>query len=65
MAQKNKIKPGDVVYYLTKDGIKSDIAMMIDGHEIITPDYGYLNVKNCLSKDDPRVVEFIKIHKVD
>ena len=63
--RKNKIREGDVIYYLTEDGIKSDIAMMVDGQEITTSDYGFVNVKDCLSEDDPRVVEYIKKNDCD
>ena len=63
--KKFKVKPGDTIYYLTEGGVESDIAMIIDGHEIVTSDYGYLNMKDCLQKDDPRVLEYIKVHKTD
>lgn len=63
--KKNKIKEGDVIYYLTEDGIKSDTAMMVDGQEITTSDYGFVNVKDCLPEDDPRVVEYIKKNDCD
>ena len=58
--KKHKIKAGDVVYYLTEDGIESDVAIMVDGQEITTSDSGYLNIKDWLSEDDPRVIEYIK-----
>lgn len=59
MKQKRvKVKPGDTIYYLTEDGIESDVAMMVDGQEITTSDYGYINVKHCLPEDDPRVIEY-------
>ncbi len=57
---KCKIKAGDTVYYETPDGIESAVVMMRDGHEITTSDYGYLNIRNCLPEDDPRVVEYKK-----
>lgn len=63
--KKNKIKVGDVIYYLTEDGIESDIVMMIDGPEITTSDYGFVNVKDCLPENDPRVVEYIKNNETD
>ena len=59
MKQKRvKVKPGDTIYYLTENGIESDVAMMVDGQEITTSDYGYINVKDCLPEDDPRVIEY-------
>ena len=57
--KKVKVKPGDTIYYMTEDGIESDVAMMVDGQEITTSDYGYITVKDCLPKDDPRVVEYL------
>lgn len=57
--KKVKAKPGDTIYYLTDDGIESDVAMMVDGQEITTSDYGYINIKDCLPEDDPRVVEYL------
>lgn len=63
--KKHKIKAGDIVYYLTEDGIESDVAIMVDGQEITTSDYGYLHVKDCLPEDDPRVVEYIKNNETD
>ncbi len=56
--KKVKVKPGDTIYYLTEDGIESDVAMMVDGQEITTSDYGYINAKDCLPEDDPRVIEY-------
>ena len=63
--KKNKIKAGDVIYYLTKDGVESDVAMIVDGQEITTSDYGFVSVKHCLPEDDPRVVEYIKNNGAD
>jgi hypothetical protein len=62
---KCKIKEGDTVYYETPDGIESAVVMMRDGHEITTSDYGYLNIRNCLPEDDPRVIEYKKKIKED
>lgn len=56
--KKNKIKEGDVIYYLTPDWVESDVAMIIEGNAITTSDDGYINVKDCLSEDDQRVVEY-------
>jgi hypothetical protein len=57
--KKVKVKPGDTIYYMTEDGIESDVAMMVDGQEITTSDYGYINIKDCLPEDDPRVIEYL------
>lgn len=57
--KKFKIKEGDIIYYDGPNGIEEDVAMMIDGHEITASDYGYLNIKDCLPSDDPRVVDYL------
>ena len=58
--KKFKVHEGDTIYYETPNGIEEDIAMMIDGHEITTSDYGYLNIKDCIPSDDPKVIEYLK-----
>lgn len=56
-------KEGDTVYYETPNGIESDTIMMIDGQELTLSDYGCLYKRDCLSVDDPRVVEHLKNNK--
>lgn len=55
----SKLKVGDRIYYLGPNGVEEDVAMIIDGQEITTQNYGCIYKRNLLSANDPRVIEFI------
>lgn len=58
--KKHNIKKGDILYYECIDGnIYSTVACEIDGSDILTDDGEWMNKRDFLNPDDPKIQKCI------